>query len=918
MGTLPVSGYDAIVGGNNSMFILMGRAGRFVSMAVWLMAFFAIPLAAFATADWTMFQKDPIGHGAQEGTGIVASTTTEFTNNLYGGNHQPLVADLDNDNENELVVFSGNYLRILDRYAKLKGEKVVGALQSQPSLAQYDGKPHKEIVGIVNRNGQNYYTVWRYTGGVNGFTTVQEAFVATSTIGAVKCVEFDGEQGGEECVFKGSDGTVSIYNRAGLLRNFDVSAGSGPDGNVFVPAFYDVNGDRRVDGAFMHNNILTLLDINGTTTTKDLTSDGFQFPYAGRWDVTFTTSRPSIILAAAFPLLSCEIFFERCKSYLLSYLPNGEQQWAHAYQYTVSCVPPCSGRYGAPPLTYPRVIKLPLPQGETVSVAGVYNGDSFRGTALFRYNANGTLIQQINIPETRWEFDTVSFADFTNDGDPEFITRQGIYAPNGTQVMPLALAGSPIAADVDRDGMLDIVMTTPGNTKIIYFRVVAPPPGPPAVPQEPNNAWLNLQRDGRGSALQPGSAWFSQTSVSRIATSTGSSFQPLVADLDANGDQEIVIVNGGTLLVYDRGMRLKASLPLGFIGSQFAIVQYDRDPQLEIVGVVAGAQWFYGALEFDGQNLLFQQIVPVSTNGGIPSHVRCTDFDGDQDMDCAFKDSLGAAYFYDAAGHSRMFDVSGGTGNDTKPFVPAFDDIDRDGIMETFFVHNGRMTAVDRNGIKWQSDVSPFLYATSFVEVTTADLDGGHKEIVATFHNTGTVWLGNNASHLAVFQSDGTPLWSKPLQYRMENSGSIQTISSPINSPLVTDVDRDGFDEIGIMSVTGTRWSGGYDYTDVSIAYYEYDGAWRWSVSFGNLWHNNNDQMLSGSTFADMNGDGHLDWITAQRIVSPLDGRTIYEFGDTVRPYAPVPVHLGFGCLSLLYSKPGESGIYLLPACVLE
>src|SRR3989344_3987465 len=116
-----------------------------------------------ASASWEQFQNDELNNGKANGTGYFNERTIKSVNDsLNGMDFQPLVSDVDNNGKKEIVIFSGNYLKIFDARLSLVDEKFVGKLLGQPTAFNIDSDLFKEIIFISNFSGINYFFAYQY------------------------------------------------------------------------------------------------------------------------------------------------------------------------------------------------------------------------------------------------------------------------------------------------------------------------------------------------------------------------------------------------------------------------------------------------------------------------------------------------------------------------------------------------------------------------------------------------------------------------------------------------------------------------------------------------------------------------------------------------------------------------------------
>ena len=67
-----------------------------------------------ANAYWNTYENDLRNSANSRGQGYFPLNTANFSNNDFGTDFQPLVGDLDNDGNNDIVIFSNNSLIIFN------------------------------------------------------------------------------------------------------------------------------------------------------------------------------------------------------------------------------------------------------------------------------------------------------------------------------------------------------------------------------------------------------------------------------------------------------------------------------------------------------------------------------------------------------------------------------------------------------------------------------------------------------------------------------------------------------------------------------------------------------------------------------------------------------------------------------------
>ena len=165
-------------------------------------------LAPIANAAWEQYQNDLGNSGKADGIGYFGSSIiTNSTNSLDGMNFQPLVDDVNNDNKNEIIIFSNDTLKVFDKFLNEIDKKRVGKLQGQPAIYNIDNDSFKEIVFISNISSTAYFFAYQYN---NSFFQEFNFTVLNGGIGSgVKCTLLGSTN---ICVFMDNKQYVHIVN----------------------------------------------------------------------------------------------------------------------------------------------------------------------------------------------------------------------------------------------------------------------------------------------------------------------------------------------------------------------------------------------------------------------------------------------------------------------------------------------------------------------------------------------------------------------------------------------------------------------------------------------------------------------------------------------------------------------------------
>ncbi|MBI2208556.1 hypothetical protein HYU50_03595 [Candidatus Woesearchaeota archaeon] len=198
-----------------------------------------------ASAAWEQYQNDLGNRGKADGIGYFdSSIVINITNYLDGMNFQPLVSDINNDGKNEIIIFSGNYLKIFDSKLNLIDEKFVGNLLGQPNIFDFDDDIFKEMIFISNIANVHYFFAYEYNAQFNqefNFT------VSNGGIGSgIKCTALDSTK---ICVFMDNSQYVHIIN---MNSKTDESYNTSIYNNTLekIPAIGDLHNDGSLEAVF--------------------------------------------------------------------------------------------------------------------------------------------------------------------------------------------------------------------------------------------------------------------------------------------------------------------------------------------------------------------------------------------------------------------------------------------------------------------------------------------------------------------------------------------------------------------------------------------------------------------------------------------------------------------------------------------
>jgi len=321
------------------------------------------------------------------------------------------------------------------------------------------------------------------------------------------------------------------------------------------------------------------------------------------------------------------------------------------------------------------------------------------------------------------------------------------------------MLGSPVLADLNNDGVDEIVLTTYGITN---------PYG---------EGWLYAW-DGAGASL-------TGFPVHLTGAAPGT---PAVGDLDGDGDLEIVQGTWNYLYVFNADGTNAAGWPKSnYVTQAAALADLDGDGDLEIIAAVSSSMKVY---HHDGTNYTG---FPVSVTNDLTAPA-VGDLDGDGDLEIVAGSYVASGSTTDNvfAWHHDGTAVAGfptTTAGSVKA-APTLADLDQDGTLEviadcwnktgTDFLYVWSHTGADEAG--WPLAI-PYIRLSS---PSAADLDkDGDLEIAVGGWSTSPYGEVVNVLH-----HDGTPLAGFPVVLNNSPSGNVNSTCT------IGDIDGDELFEI--------------------------------------------------------------------------------------------------------------------------
>lgn len=417
-----------------------------------------------------------------------------------------------------------------------------------------------------------------------------------------------------------------------------------------------------------------------------------------------------------------------------------------------------------------------------------------------------------------------------------------------------------------------------------------------------SSEWTDFNKNRFAYGIASGNGYFSKSPVISITyNSSGADFQPMVADVDNNGENEIVVFSNNSLILFNKSLNIIAQKQVGNLRGQFDVENMDGDAYLEIIAVVNSSNKDnFTIFEFNGTGFKIETIFDVTSQNGYQD-IKCIDFDKDNSAECIFRDYNGIAHSYQMNATSQSDDELNVNISDREDNVygssvniaPSFADFDRDGDLDSLFWFNDNFIIIDSNkNVALNADVGtlssmlqnePALLGAKFVNLDKA----GDYEIAAVYrHDYQKGPSLKTDINISLFNSKGKPIFSRIIDFYNVNpclNENGNTNCFGIGSDLIVyDYNKDGFDDIGIYA-EGTSSSpfGAF------IKFFDRNGN---EIASNKAEHGEGKSIPQSVTLADIDGDGNSDLILRKRIYK-LDGTVIYNFtGAAVK--APIAVDI--------------------------
>ncbi|MEK6984724.1 MAG: CARDB domain-containing protein [Nanoarchaeota archaeon] len=957
-----------------------------------------IVLSLNANASWQTYQSDLRNTGIADGIGHFPLKISNFSNEIYGTNFQPLVDDLNNDGYKELIIFSDGFLQIFDYELNLVDEKFTGNTLGQPTLF------NKNIIFNSRINGKNYFFAYQYSSsGLNQKFRI--SLDNDADFSGIKCLKLNGIN---SCIFKDKLNYVHIIN-VDDRTDSSYNTSQYNETRQTVPAVGDIDNDDSLDAVFWFNEDnrggygFLVFDLNSRSLNTNFNKSGIvddifspafgspqSFILKGQPVLADLDNDNKLEIAASVFYLNC--VYEGCDWYteLFVYSYNGSKLFSKCGMNPSRNCNDGSNSNEQWEGTNPFVIDANNDLIDNICFIKDKKINFYPVNMTINcYNYSGDLVLDSSVFPYTLTVQTATVADMDNDGKKDIITENHVYAQNGTSILGHDFGSkSGIPVDIDGNKGLDVVLSKDFQTKLfidstgavkvsdilinpfnpsvedflscqwkvngnnkwvsataIWYKnndyygsedtvcinstlcstvnyihssalsendvwkcsVTATEGSRKSLPKSDtalilgkNNEWTSLNKNPLSYGISAGNGYFTESGATMlIYNSSGTEFQPMIADIDANGENEIVVFSNNSLILFNKNLNVISQKQTGNLRGQFDIENMDNDPYLEIIAVVNdSSNDNFVIFEFDGISFNIETMFDVTSQNGFQD-IRCIDFDKDNSKECIFRDFNGIVHSYQINATSQFDDELNVNISDKEDNVyasnvniaPSFVDFNRDNGLDALFWFNDNFIVVDSNkNIILNVDVGALNSAirddSSFLGLKFVNLDkaADYEIAVAYRHDYPKGNSYKTDINLSLFNSQGKALFSKIIDFYNVNpclNDNVHCLGFG-SDLIVYDYNKDGFDDIGIyVDATSSSPYGTF------IKFFDRNGK---EIASNRIESNEGSSISKSISLADTNNDNELDLILKRSIYS-LDGNILYNFTETaIKPPIVVDV----------------------------
>ncbi|MBI2654351.1 hypothetical protein HYX02_06105 [Candidatus Woesearchaeota archaeon] len=435
-------------------------------------------------------------------------------------------------------------------------------------------------------------------------------------------------------------------------------------------------------------------------------------------------------------------------------------------------------------------------------------------------------------------------------------------------------------------------------------------------------SWQTYQNDLRNTGISNGTGYL-PLNTANFSIDIGMDFQPLVDDLDFNGNSEIVIFSNDSLIILSPQLDILDSVKTGTLLGQPTLFNFDNDGLTEIMfNARQNSTDYFFAYQYNNSGFYQEFNITLSHEANFGG-IKCFGFNG---MNyCVFKDEFNYINIVNMSSKTAS-SYNTSAHEETKHTVPAIGDIDNDGSLEAVFWFNednssgygflvfdliNRSLKMSFNSSGIVDNIFSPLYGQFNLkgQPVLADLNNDDKlEIAASvfYDDANNEFSGNDLfTELFVYSPNGTKMFSKCALNHNNNiycgTASVETEKWEGTNPFVLDYDRNGFDDICLIK--DVKNGGGFQ--NMSLNCYNYSGAEIANVNLSTF----PDGIQGNAMAADMNGDGEKEIITMTNIYL-LNGTSIFFYN--LDEFNPVAVDLdGNDGLDLLWTHGNLTKAFL-------